>query len=296
MSSLPPASTHTAAPPADFTASDGCRLNFDDPGGPGRPVVLLHAWGLNSGMWQPLVPRMQREGLRPITIDRRGHGASDRPQRGYDLHTLVADVIGIIDHLGLADVAMIGHSLGAAEAAAVAARDTSGRITSLVLSATTTPCLTHSDTNPQGVPAAMFETNRDLMRADMASWVTENTAGYWGSTGVERPIEHVWTQQALFSTPARVLLALHETMTGLDLRDELASITMPVLVVHGTDDLSSPPQITARPTAELVPGAHLHLIEGAGHGLYASHTDEYLSIVVAHLHGDRGTHRQVRMA
>lgn len=290
MSTTRPSTTHTATPSATFTASDGCRLNFDDPGGPGRPVVLLHAWGLNSGMWQPLVPRMQRAGLRPITIDRRGHGTSDRPQRGYDLDTLVADIEGVIDHLDLADVAIVGHSLGAMEAATVAARNTSGEITSLVLSATTTPCLTRSDTNPHGVPAAMFEASRDLMRADMATWVTDNTAGYWGSTGVERPIEHVWTQQALFSTPARVLLALHETMTAVDLRDELATITIPVLVIHGTDDLSSPPQITAHSTAELIPNSQLHLIEGAGHGLYASHTDDYLDAVLASLHSDRGPH------
>ena len=267
----------------DLTTADGCRLAVDDPGGTGRPLILLHAWGLHSGMWQPLIPRLTQAGFRPITIDRRGHGASDRPHSGYDLDTLVGDVTDLIDQLGLDDISLLGHSFGALEAAALTARDPEGRVSCLVLSATTTPCLQASETNPTGIPPEFLEAARGQISHDVGQWIVDNTAGYWGGGEMGRPVEHVWTQQALFDTPVRVLLALHETMSGADVRADLASIRVPTLVIHGSDDRSSPLDFTGRPTAELLPNGRLEVIDGAGHGLYASYHELYLQAIIEHL-------------
>ena len=265
-----------------ITTDDGCRLAVVDTGGPGRPALLLHAWGLDSRMWEPLVPRLRRAGLRPVLVDRRGHGRSDRPADGYDLDALAGDVERVVSALDLRDVLLVGHSFGGTEAVRVAARDTGGRISGLVLSATPGPCLQQSPTNPTGIPSAVFDAVRAQMEADIAGWIVDNTEGYWGSEHHDRPVELVWTQQALFSTPLRVLLAVNEAMTSADLRDDLASIEVPTLVLHGDADRSVPLEATGRFTAALLPHGRLVVVPGAGHGMYASFADEWLAAVVAH--------------
>ena len=55
--------------------------------------------------------------------------------------------------------------------------------------------------------------------------------------------------------------------------DELKRITVPVLVLHGTKDVSAPLALTGQPTAQLVPGAELKVYEGAPHGIFVTHLE-----------------------
>ena len=98
-------------------AADGTRLHFTDWGEPGaRPVLLVHGFGSSQTMWNNQVPYLVNAGLRCVTFDRRGHGRSDVPGRGYDLDTLAADIGAVARHLDLREAVLAGHSLGAAEA------------------------------------------------------------------------------------------------------------------------------------------------------------------------------------
>ncbi|MGI4954438.1 MAG: alpha/beta fold hydrolase, partial [Janthinobacterium lividum] len=76
--------------------------------------------------------------------------------------------------------------------------------------------------------------------------------------------------QALQAAPA-ALEGVYRALTTTDMRAELAQLHLPVLVVQGDGDASSPPQLTGRPTASLVPGARLVMYENAPHGLPVSH-------------------------
>jgi non-heme chloroperoxidase len=256
-------------------ASDGTRLGIRDSDGTGRPVVLLHAWGLNGHMWNAQLAAMHDAGLRTVTVDRRGHGVSDRPAHGYDLATLTADVTQVLSALDLHDVVLVGHSMGGLEAAATACSDRAGRVSALILSAPTTPCLLQRPDNPLGVPAELLDANREAMRRDIGAWITANTTGYWGAGDDSRPVDTTWTQQTIYRTPLNVLLATNQTMVEADLRADLASCTIPTLVIQGDQDLSAPFPITGQPTAELLPNAALSVVDSAGHGLYASHADTY---------------------
>src|SRR6187401_3623145 len=68
-------------------ADDGTRLYVRDVGA-GSPVVFLHSWMLSSQMWQYQVADLTSRRYRCITFDRRGHGRSDEPGRGYDIERL----------------------------------------------------------------------------------------------------------------------------------------------------------------------------------------------------------------
>jgi Predicted hydrolases or acyltransferases (alpha/beta hydrolase superfamily) len=85
------------------------------------PIVLLHGLGATADTW-----RLTAQSLSPyyplVAFDLRGHGLSDQPDDGYDLPTIAEDVISGMAHLGLGQVAVVGHGWGARVALALASR------------------------------------------------------------------------------------------------------------------------------------------------------------------------------
>ncbi|MDP3613515.1 MAG: alpha/beta fold hydrolase, partial [Rubrivivax sp.] len=77
--------------PVVVQARDGTRLYFRD-WGEGQPVVFVSSWALSSEMWAYQVAHLAERGFRCIAFDRRGHGRSDVPARGYDMDTLADDL------------------------------------------------------------------------------------------------------------------------------------------------------------------------------------------------------------
>jgi pimeloyl-ACP methyl ester carboxylesterase len=105
------------------TTGDGVRLACWDFGGSGTPLLMLHGVGLNGHCWAP-VAGLMGEGFRLLALDLRGHGASGRsPDGRYGWDRFAADVLEVVDGLGLAGaqhdpggvggVAGVGHSAGA---------------------------------------------------------------------------------------------------------------------------------------------------------------------------------------
>lgn len=266
---------------------NGCDLYFSDWGDPdGRPVVLLHAFGLSGHMWSQQVPDLTEAGLRCVTYDRRGHGRSDQPATGYDLDTLADDLAGLIDHLGLEDVVVVGHSMGASETVRYLTRHGAGRVAGIVLSAPCLPALLRTPANLGGADPAVFAEARRTMRADLGAWLARTTdEEYFGPAWPMAPDLGVWTRQQLAGTPLPVLLACHHSFTEADLRAELGALDVPVLVVHGDADTSCPLEATGRLTAALVAHSQLAVIDGAGHGLYASAARRYNETLLAFVAG-----------
>lgn len=78
----------------------------------GDAIIFLHFGGANLMMWQRVVPYFQ-DHYRLILVDLRGHGKSDKPQKGYHIDEMARDVVGIMEHLGLEWAHIVGSSLGA---------------------------------------------------------------------------------------------------------------------------------------------------------------------------------------
>jgi pimeloyl-ACP methyl ester carboxylesterase len=87
-------------------------LQIRDYGQEGASIIFLHFGGANLMMWQRVVPYFQGQ-YRLILVDLRGHGKSDRPETGYHMDDMAGDVIGIMQHLHLAQAHVVGSSLGA---------------------------------------------------------------------------------------------------------------------------------------------------------------------------------------
>ena len=103
-------------------AIDGVGIEFTDVG-VGAPVLLLHGWPDSGRLWRHQVPALVDAGLRVIVPDLRGAGHSDAPDavEAYSMRFLIADVLGLMDHLGLERAHVVGHDWGAALAWIIAA-------------------------------------------------------------------------------------------------------------------------------------------------------------------------------
>jgi pimeloyl-ACP methyl ester carboxylesterase len=111
--------------------ANGIDVHYLRTGGDKPPVVLLHGLMLNGACWTPLA-RALEEDYDVIMPDARGHGNSGTPDHGYRYHDLAADVVSLIDALGLATPVLLGHSMGGMTAAVVASRNPK-RLRGLVL-------------------------------------------------------------------------------------------------------------------------------------------------------------------
>lgn len=95
----------------DRIQTNGTTLNVLR-GGTGPAVVLLHGWCGSSWSWRKLAPLLA-DAHEVIVPDMRGYGGSDKPDGGYDAQNEAADVLGLLDHFGVARAHVVGHDMGA---------------------------------------------------------------------------------------------------------------------------------------------------------------------------------------
>jgi peroxiredoxin len=254
------------------------RLHVDDTGGPGRPVVLSHAWPLSAESSAPQVAALYCAGYRVVTYDRRGFGRSDKPLTGYTYDTLTKDLHTVIETLDLNDVTVVGFSMGGGEVAHYFARYGAERLRSVVFASAVTPYMLHSSENPNGpmtttaaVQAAVsFIKNADAFYdQQMTEFFSAN--GELTVTEAQRQEALIWCRQASKQASMACLLARGRT----DFRGDLAQVSVPSLVIHGGADASVPVDGSARRTHRVVRGSELRVIAGGPHGCNISHADEF---------------------
>jgi 2-succinyl-6-hydroxy-2,4-cyclohexadiene-1-carboxylate synthase len=88
----------------------------------GEAIIFLHFSGANLWMWQRAIPIFQ-DRYRLILVDLRGHGKSDKPERGYHMDQMAHDVIAMMPQLELERAHIVGSSLGAEVGLSMAAND-----------------------------------------------------------------------------------------------------------------------------------------------------------------------------
>jgi pimeloyl-ACP methyl ester carboxylesterase len=103
-----------------FVTVNGLRLRYRDWGGDGPPLLALHGAAAHAHWWDPVAPYLARR-VRVLALDWRGHGRSAWPRPpAYRSEDFAADVLGVIERLGLEAVIVAGHSMGGHSAMAFA--------------------------------------------------------------------------------------------------------------------------------------------------------------------------------
>jgi pimeloyl-ACP methyl ester carboxylesterase len=102
-----------------FLELDDRRLFFTDDGDGGVPLLLVHGYTADSHDWSWQLPHFVTA-HRVVAVDLRGHGASDSPPDGYTTLGFTEDLVALLDHLGVARVVAVGHSMGGSVVSALA--------------------------------------------------------------------------------------------------------------------------------------------------------------------------------
>ena len=268
--------TGRKAPANNFVeAADGTNLFFRDSGA-GKPMLFAAPWALNSAWWEYQVYGLASSEIRCVTYDRRGHGRSGEPNRGYDFDTLADDLAAIIQQLDLQDVTLVGHSLGSGEVVRYLTRHRSARVSRAVLVSTITPFALKTDDNPDGADRAALALVRETLAKDHAQPLAAYAPTFFGvpKNKVSQEIMDWWVRMMVDGCSLRTMNVVHKMFTETDFRPELPKISLPTLLIHGDNDMSTPIDTTARKTAPLIRGSQLKVYEGAAHGLPITHASQ----------------------
>ena len=244
--------------------------------GTGRPVILIHGWPVNSDMWEAQAIFLVENGLRVIAYDRRGFGKSDQPWDGYDYDTFAADLNALIEGLELEDVTLVGFSMGGGEVARYLSLYGSASVSKAVLISAVTPYLLKGDDNPDGVDGSVFEGIAQQVRKDRAGFLHSFLPKFFGRTVIKHTVSEPvleWSRDMALKGSLRATLAAATAWATTDFREDLKTITIPVLVIHGTGDDTVPIDVSGRRTVKLLPNATLSEYDGEPHGLFLTAAD-----------------------
>ncbi len=243
--------------------------------GSGGNLVLLHGWGMHSGIWDALRARLDGR-FHVHAVDLPGYGGSP----GSDLYTLesLADSVAAI----LPEAATLcGWSLGGMVALETARRYPE-KVARLVLVATT-PCFAQRDDWRCAMPVEVLQ----AFAADLASdyegtlkrFLALQSRGDEAAKTVLRVLRDSLFQRGRPSSEA--LRGGLEILREGDLRSQVGEIRQPTLIIHGDRD-----QLTPLPAAEwlaqALPDANLTVLKGAAHAPFLSHPDEFIQSLLAH--------------
>jgi pimeloyl-ACP methyl ester carboxylesterase len=269
---------------------DGTHL-YSKVWGEGRPVVLIHGWPLSADSWDPVSNALADAGFKAISYDRRGFGRSSQPSGGYDYDTFADDLAAVMEHHGATDnVALVGFSMGGGEVARYLSRHGGKGVSQVALIGSVVPYMLQDESNPDGVPQSAFDEMTEAMFEDRAKFFTGFFKDFYGVGLLARPVSeellHLsWT--TAMQAGLRATLAAAKAFATTDFRPDLASFTMPTLVIHGTSDVTVPIDATAREVARKVPHAQLIEYPGEAHGIFATQTERLTRDLLDFLGGGR---------
>ncbi len=218
----------------------------------GAPLVLIHALGTDLTIWDQVIPLLPK-GLRILRYDQRGHGRSDVPAAPYAMGALIRDAERLMDHMGMKDAVVLGVSLGGLVAQGLATKRYD-QVRAMVLSNT----------------AAKIG-NPEMWLARIAEIRANGIEGYVDGA-MERMFGRKFRDIPQMQIARRLLLQVNiegwagcaAAIAGTDFYTTTAALTLPTLVIAGTNDGSTPPDLV-RETAELIRGHRFALMRGTGH-------------------------------
>jgi pimeloyl-ACP methyl ester carboxylesterase len=266
-----------------FCEVDGLNIHYVDVGPPGvaapdagpaeAALVLVHAFPLHSAMWAPQLSCLSSR-RRVVAPDLPGFGGSDAPEElsRYTMGGYADTLAGLLDRLGLERVVAGGLSLGGYVCLAFL-RQYPDRLAALVLAdtraAADTPEVVQRRTDQQD----------QVARRGTAAVIDALLAGLLcDRTKQDRPALVEQVRRLMDNPTAGYIGALEAMKHRVDATDELASISVPTLVVVGEDDTLSPPEV-ARAMHDRISGSTLAVLPRAAHLSNLEAPDEFNAAV-----------------
>ncbi len=245
--------------------------------GSGPDIVLLHGWGMHSGVWEDVVEALL-DHHRVTILDLPGHGYSRAAGSGHTLDELGAAVLAVAPP----QAAWVGWSLGGLVAQQVALTAPE-RVSQLVL-VNSTPCFVQRPGWPHGVALAVLHGFARELRQDYRAVLKRFIAlEVHGSEHASAQLRQF--KAMLFQHGEPDVTALEDGLVILetaDLRADLPRIACPTLLLMGRRDQLTP-ATAGEAMRDRLPNARLHVFPRAGHAPFFSHLPAFVAELRAFL-------------
>jgi 3-oxoadipate enol-lactonase len=250
------------------------RMNFAVEGPETAPAVVLHhPLATDLSIWDQLSAALAPR-YRVVRFDARGHGASEATPAPYDLPMLSADVIGLMDHLGLARAHFLGLSMGGMVGQHLALAHPE-RFASLILCSTTSRM-------PPETHVLWEERAKGAREKGMGSQVEVALARWLAPGSMQKPPLVAAMRRYIESTPPEGYAGWCQALRTHDVTDRLKAIRLPTLVIVGADDPSTPPA-AAQVIHREIAGSELIEVPGVSHQLHVEDPATFNRHVLAFL-------------
>jgi len=231
----------------------GARLHYTFDGPADAPVLIFsNSLGTDHTMWTPQAEALATR-FRVLHYDTRGHGRSTAPGEAYTLDQLGGDVLALMDHLGIAQAAFCGLSMGGLTGMWLGIHAPQ-RFTRLVF----------ANTAPKIGSAEAWNTRIDAVRRDGVASLADASLQRWFTSGfLSASPRAVDDLRAVLGSLDRTGYAANcAAIRDADLREGVKSIPVPVLVIAGTHDPSTTAE-EGRALAAAIPGARYIELDAA---------------------------------
>jgi 3-oxoadipate enol-lactonase len=235
------------------TTSTGARIAYTIAGRPWRPsLILTHSLGSDHNMWEPQVQALKDQYF-IVSIDNIGHGESDVPPGDYTVADMAAAVVAVADTAELERFHYCGLSVGGITGLWLGV-DHSDRLLSLTL------CNTAAKIGS----AELWDERIQLARTKGMSALVDGVIARWFSTDFadREPQRFANARTTLLATDPDGYAGVCAALRDADLREMVASITLPTLVIGGTGDQATPIE-QARWLHDQIGGSRLVELEAA---------------------------------
>ncbi len=258
-----------------LTVQDGTRISFSV-AGDGSWLILSNSLATDRSMWRLQLAELQAR-FRVLSYDTRGHGQSSVSDNGFGFDELAADVIALMDHIGIDRANFVGLSLGGMTGLALALQYPTRFDTVLC-------CDARADApDPY---KAMWEANIAALEQGGMDAIAASTLPRWfspeflGDPGNAELVLAV--RELILRTPPEGYRKAAICLQSLDLLNSLDQISVPVHFIVGERDPAAPVPVV-QDMADRVSGAKLHVVPGAAHLSNLENPDGFLRAVLTEL-------------
>ncbi len=256
--------------------------------GIGTPLVLLHGWGLHSGVWQSILPELEKQ-FHCYAVDMLGHGESQSGNsKQFKLDTMREALHQLISQIESEDIILLGWSLGG-----VVAMDYltffPDKIQKLILVTANASFCKKTDW-PHALDEAVLENFASQLEQDYKKTVDKFMAlQMFGVDDYRQSLKTL--KQSIASRSEPSMQALQNGLAILkttDLREKLQTLSQPTLMITGEHDrlmpyrAASAMQLLFNNSQRAIKNV---VIKGAGHAPFISHPDEFMQTVTEFSHG-----------
>jgi len=249
------------------------RLHITD-AGKGRPIVLIHGWPLSDEMYEYQYNDLINKNFRAIGITLRGFGKSDKPYSSYNYDVHAKDIKNVLNKLEITDAVLVGFSMGGSIAIRYVSEDNGAHVSKLVLCGAAAPIWTQRNDFPYNLPTSAVDELIALNYKDRPKLLS-NFAKIFSATetalseGIGTWLNGICLSASSYAT-AQCLIALRDT----DLRNDLAKIKIPTLIIHGKKDKICSFDLAGQMKAG-ISDSRLVAFEKSGHSMFLEETQKF---------------------